>query len=135
MRCSSCLDDAQVAAASGTVTAYRRAMTQSLILRRLALALICCPGGLAAQSVDLAPSMDSAALAATPTKTFFTRRDLVNSALALAGSAVVSHFDVRLAHWAQRDAIQGGQSRHDLADVLTKINEFPGTSSIACCSA
>ncbi len=64
-------------------------------------------------------------------KTFFTRRDLAYTAIALAGSAVVSHFDVRVAHWSQRDVIQGGEARENLVDALTQVNETPLTIAAA----
>jgi membrane-associated phospholipid phosphatase len=60
-------------------------------------------------------------------KTFFTRRDLLWTGVAIAASAAVSPFDVRIAHWAQSPRIQGGTSRHDLVDNLTVINEQPLT--------
>lgn len=61
------------------------------------------------------------------TKTFFTKRDLVYSAFALAGSAAISHFDVRIAHWNQTGRVQGDSSRTELIESLTKINELPLT--------
>lgn len=64
-------------------------------------------------------------------KTFFTRRDLVTSGIALAGSAVVSHFDLRVANWARTDAVQGDQGRKDLIGKLTRINETPLTIAAA----
>ena len=60
-------------------------------------------------------------------KTFFTRRDAIVAATALAGSAVVSIFDERISHWAQQPSVQGSSSRHDLVDNLTVINEQPLT--------
>jgi hypothetical protein len=66
-----------------------------------------------------------------PQKTFFTRRDLGYSALALAGSALVSRFDVRIAHWSQRESIQGSESRQELIGSLTRVNELPLTVAAA----
>lgn len=63
----------------------------------------------------------------TVDKTFFTRRDLVKAGAILAGSGIVSAFDTRIAHWTQTSSVQGGQSRHDLADHLTVVNETPLT--------
>ncbi len=60
-------------------------------------------------------------------KTFFTRRDAELSAVALAGSAMVSIFDERIAHWSQQPSVQGSQSRHDLVEDLTVVNEQPLT--------
>lgn len=64
---------------------------------------------------------------APPQKTFFTRRDLVLSGAALTGSALVSIFDDRIARWARQPSVQGGESRHDLAEALTVVNETPLT--------
>jgi hypothetical protein len=61
------------------------------------------------------------------TKTFFTRGDLVKTAAILGISGVVSVFDERIAHWTQTSDVQGGQSRRDLADNLTVVNETPLT--------
>jgi CheY-like chemotaxis protein len=56
-------------------------------------------------------------------KTFFIRRDLVLSGIALAGTGVLSVFDKRIAHWTQTASVQGSSSRHRVVDDLTKINE------------
>ena len=58
-------------------------------------------------------------------KTFFVKRDLVASGIAVAGSAVVSAFDLRIAHWARSPSVQGDSSRHDLVEELTRANETP----------
>jgi len=58
-------------------------------------------------------------------KTFFVKRDLVASGIAVAGSAVVSAFDLRIAHWARSPSVQGDSSRHDLVEALTRANETP----------
>jgi membrane-associated phospholipid phosphatase len=71
-----------------------------------------------------AQAADSAARAS---KTFFTKRDLVYSGVTLVGSAAVSHFDRRIAHWSQTADVQGSSSREDVMDALTKINELPLT--------
>jgi membrane-associated phospholipid phosphatase len=57
-----------------------------------------------------------------PSKTFFTHHDLELTALALAGAAVVSSFDKRLAHYSQTASVQGSTSRQRVAKKLTKIN-------------
>src|SRR3954471_11988078 len=79
-------------------------------------------------SISLAEAQDTAAVARPgAAKTFFTSSDLAYAGAALATSAVVSHFDVRIAHWSQRDAIQGSQARQDLVHSLTQVNEGPLT--------
>jgi membrane-associated phospholipid phosphatase len=60
-------------------------------------------------------------------RTFFTKRDAVLSGIALAGSAVITVFDVRIANYMQSEGVQDGQSRKDLADALTVVNEMPLT--------
>ena len=57
------------------------------------------------------------------TKTFFVKRDLAWSAAALAGTAVMSVFDKRIARWTQDSSVQGSSSRHRVVSDLTKINE------------
>jgi membrane-associated phospholipid phosphatase len=58
-------------------------------------------------------------------KTFFVKRDLVATGIAVAGSAAVSAFDLRIAHWARSPGVQGDSSRHDLVEQLTRANETP----------
>jgi len=60
-------------------------------------------------------------------KTFFTRRDLVLSGVAIAGSGVISMFDERIGRWARSPSVQGSDSRHDMFENLTVINEVPLT--------
>jgi membrane-associated phospholipid phosphatase len=60
-------------------------------------------------------------------KTFFVKRDLAYAGIALLTSAGVSHFDRRVAHWAQRSDVQGDSSRTELVESLTRINETPLT--------
>jgi len=62
-------------------------------------------------------------------KTFFIRRDLVSSGIALGGTAIISHFDVRIAHWTQSPSVQGSSSRHNTVNDLTKINETTLTAA------
>lgn len=85
--------------------------------RALLAALFVVVGGKAAiaQSVPH-PSDDT-------TKTFFVRRDLVYTGIALGTTAAVSVFDKRIAHWTQQSSIQGGSSRHQFVNDLTKVNE------------
>jgi membrane-associated phospholipid phosphatase len=63
----------------------------------------------------------------TTQKTFFTRGDAVVSGVAFAASVGVSHFDERIAAWARSPSVQGGDSRHDLMEKLTVVNEVPLT--------
>src|SRR5947209_1625028 len=60
-------------------------------------------------------------------KTFFTRRDVVLTGAAIVGTVAISRFDERIAHWSQTPSVQGAQSRHDLVDALTHVNETPLT--------
>jgi membrane-associated phospholipid phosphatase len=62
-------------------------------------------------------------------KTFFIRRDLYLSAGALAGTAVISAYDKRIAHWTQSPSVQGSSSRHRVVDDLTHINETTLTAA------
>lgn len=57
------------------------------------------------------------------TKTFFVKRDLLWSGVALAGTVGISVFDKRLEHWYQQSSIQGSSSRHNVVNDLTKVNE------------
>jgi membrane-associated phospholipid phosphatase len=76
--------------------------------------------------------LDSVRAAPRPVqKTFFVRRDLVYSGIALVGTAAVSHFDRRVARWSQGDRIQGDSGRQDLVSGLTRINETPLTIAAA----
>ena len=58
-------------------------------------------------------------------KTFFLKRDLVTSGIAVVSSVAVSAFDLRIAHWARSEGDQGDSSRHDLVEELTRANETP----------
>jgi membrane-associated phospholipid phosphatase len=60
-----------------------------------------------------------------PQKTFFGKRDLVATGIAIAGTAVVSGFDLRVAHWARSAGVQGDSSRRELVEDLTRVNETP----------
>jgi membrane-associated phospholipid phosphatase len=58
-------------------------------------------------------------------KTFFVKRDLGVAGIAVAGSAVTSAFDLRIARWARSPGVQGDSARHDLVEQLTRANETP----------
>jgi membrane-associated phospholipid phosphatase len=60
-------------------------------------------------------------------KTFFTRRDLVATGIAIAGTAIVYQYDTRIAHFSQEPSVQGGSSRRHVVRALTTINETPFT--------
>ncbi len=60
-------------------------------------------------------------------KTFFVKRDLVASGIALAASVAVSSFDLRIAHWARSEGVQGDSTRHDRVSTATRVNETPLT--------
>jgi membrane-associated PAP2 superfamily phosphatase len=62
-------------------------------------------------------------------KTFFIRRDLYLSAGALGGTAIISHFDKRIAYWTQSPSVQGSSSRHRVVNDLTHINETTLTAA------
>ena len=61
------------------------------------------------------------------TKTFFTRRDAYWAGASLAGGAIISIFDKRIAYWWQSPSVQGSQSRYDFVKSLTVVNETPLT--------
>jgi membrane-associated phospholipid phosphatase len=60
-------------------------------------------------------------------KTFFTRRDALWTGAAVVGTVVLSRFDEKIERWAMSPRVQGSQSRRDLVDGLTRINETPLT--------
>src|SRR5436305_1743214 len=60
-------------------------------------------------------------------KTLFTRRDAIWTGVAIAGTAAISYFVIRINNWWQSPSVQDGQSRHDLVDALTHVNETPLT--------
>jgi membrane-associated phospholipid phosphatase len=123
----------------GVILAMKRRMcrlaTWNIRIRAGALAAtLLAPSLLAAQK--LAATGDDGAVSGvgaspdtvrdrTPQKTFFVKRDLVASGIAVAGSAAVSAFDLRIAHWARSPGVQGDSSRRDLIDQLTRANETP----------
>jgi membrane-associated phospholipid phosphatase len=67
----------------------------------------------------------SEASAPTASKTFFVRRDLVATGIAILGTAAVSSVDLRIARWARSDGIQGDSARRELVGDLTRVNETP----------
>ena len=62
-------------------------------------------------------------------KTFFVRRDLVLTGGAILGTALISKFDKRIAHWTQTPSVQGSASRHRLVSDLTRVNETTLTAA------
>jgi hypothetical protein len=87
------------------------------LVRRVAVAgMTMLPGVAAAQHGDT-------------TKTFFTRRDLAVTGVALVGTAVVTRFDKRIAHYTQTASVQGSSSRHRLVNDLTHVNETTLTAA------
>ncbi len=60
-------------------------------------------------------------------KTFFVRRDLVASGIATAAAVGVSAFDLRIAHWARSEGVQGDSTRYDRVSTATRVNETPLT--------
>jgi membrane-associated phospholipid phosphatase len=78
-------------------------------------------------AIPLAAGAQSGARDTTPSKTFFTRKDLAYSAVALVGSAALSAFDVRIAHWAQSSSVHGSERREEIIESFTKVNELPLT--------
>ena len=123
----------------GVILAMKRRMHRLSFtgLRRRACALVpwlLAPSLLVAQTVAAEPDagMASAATLELHTaadrvaqKTFFVKRDLVTSGVALAASAAVSAFDLRIARWARSAGVQGDSSRRDLVEQLTRVNETP----------
>src|SRR5215218_5291966 len=123
----------------GVILAMKRRMyrlaTWNIRIRACALAAtLLAPSLLAAQK--LAATGDDGAVSGVgtapdtvrdrkPQKTFFVKRDLVSSGIAVAGSAAVSAFDLRIAHWARSPGVQGDSSRRELIEDLTRANETP----------
>lgn len=66
-----------------------------------------------------------------PDKTFFTRRDLAFTGIVLGASAAVSIFDERIANYSRQPNVQGGTSRSEFVEGVTKINELPLTLGAA----
>jgi membrane-associated phospholipid phosphatase len=104
---------------------------------RFVAALLTAPAALGGQqiaSTDIqgtllarAGGSDTAPLRTPTQKTFFVKRDLVATGIALAGTAVVSAFDLRIAHWARSPSVQGDSSRHETVSNMTRVNETPLT--------
>ena len=91
------------------------------VLLALALATPLTP--LAAQLADssVGPPPIAASDSAHAPKTFFTRRDLVTAVAGVAGSAVVSAFDSRIARWTQQPNVQGTSSRHRFVQDVSNL--------------
>lgn len=83
----------------------------------LGAVLLLLPAPAVAQSADVTPREAQ--------KTFFVKGDLVATGIAIAGTAVVSSFDLRIAHWARSASVQGDSSRRELVGDLTRVNETP----------
>jgi membrane-associated phospholipid phosphatase len=64
-------------------------------------------------------------------KTFFTKRDALVAAGAIAASAAISVFDERIARWTQQPSVQGDSSRYDAVHSMTFLNETPLTIAAA----
>jgi len=94
------------------VTLFRSRRLVLLQAVGIAAALAQLPAAASAQQVD---------------KTFFTRRDLVATGVAVAGTAIVYQFDERIARWFQQPDFQGGRGRHAVVKDLTRVNETPFT--------
>jgi membrane-associated phospholipid phosphatase len=58
---------------------------------------------------------------------FWRRSDARLAAAVVAATAATAIFDERIARWTRRDEVQGGESRQDLVDALTFVNEVPLT--------
>ncbi len=96
-----------------------RATRAALLVVIPVFASVVAPLALRAQTADTAHVQ----------KTFFVRRDLAYTGAALVGTGVVSIFDRRIAHYTQGPNVQGSQSRHDLANKITKVNETTLTAA------
>jgi hypothetical protein len=98
-------------------------MPHHQIARFFALtSLLALPLALPAQSGVISPRDTT-----TPSKTFFTKKDLAYSAIAVAGSAALSAFDVRIRNWSQSSSVQGSERREEIFESFTKVNELPLT--------
>lgn len=108
--------------------------------RAVVLGMALCVTPLAARAQQDARQSDDSSLTSEPQlnadsdslsygtqKTFFVKRDLIASGIAFAASVAVSSFDLRIAHWARSDDVQGESSRHDLVTTATRVNETPLT--------
>ena len=93
------------------------------------LPAILCAQDVAVPSADgrtgVAAATSDSAHGVASQKTFFVKRDLVATGIALAGTAAVSGFDLRVARWARSANVQGDSSRQEFVDELTRINETP----------
>jgi membrane-associated phospholipid phosphatase len=62
-------------------------------------------------------------------KTLFVSSDVLLLGATVAGSALVSLFDVRIANWSQQPGVQGSSTRHSVVDAATVVNEMPLTAA------
>jgi membrane-associated phospholipid phosphatase len=114
-----------------------RLVRSSLRVCSLGIALLIAPVEMRAQSsasvhahsipLALTGSSDSTRLPPPVRKTFFVKRDIIATGIAIAGTAAVSGVDLRIARWARSGGVQGDSSRHQLVDDLTRVNETPLT--------
>ena len=111
-------------------------VTSNILVRAWALAasLLLAPTFVAAQ--DGAETRDDSTASGESTlpdtvraravqKTFFVKRDLVTTGIAVVSSVAVSAFDLRIAHWARSSGVQGDSSRREFIEELTRANETP----------
>src|SRR6185369_16699919 len=68
---------------------------------------------------DTRPQSGTDSVRSSTQKTFFVKRDLVASGIAFAASVAVSSFDLRIAHWARSEGVQGYSSRYDKFSTAT----------------
>ena len=71
-------------------------------------------------------------VSADTTKTFFTRRDLAYTGAGLAGAALISVFDKRIAHWAQQPNVVGGPTRQR---VMRDLTDWSGETTLTWAAA
>lgn len=84
-----------------------------------------------AQDSSLVLTQASAAVSpgehGAPQKTFFTRHDLVPTAVAAVATGVFMHYDEKIADWWQSPHVQGSAGLHNTVNQLTRLNETPLT--------
>lgn len=110
-------------ASHGAVRALPGGMNGTAHTRKVALTLLLALGAVPAAAAQ----SDSTRV----DKTFFTKRDLVIGGIGIGAGVLTAVFDERIARWARSPSVQGGESRQDLADVITVINEQPLTIAAA----
>lgn len=78
-------------------------------------------------SSDTRPHSANDSVRSSTQKTFFVKRDLIASGIAFGASVAMSTFDLRIAHWARSEGVQGDSSRYDKFSTATRVNETPLT--------